>query len=328
MTRAVCILSVVWIGWASAGAGGAEVRLTTQTTVRFAEPREGVEALTRRDEYLRQMSPFDRQVRLKTDRNVSEPELLAFLSQHVLAWNAEEIEKLRPLLEELGRKLTAWKLPLPPVVLLVKTDGQEEGGAAYCRGAAIVLPQRMITIGAPTLNRILPHELFHVLSSHSPRLRESLYQIIGFRSCNEVTLPGALAARKITNPDAPRNNHFISVQQDGRAQELMPVLFSKTDRYDAARGGTLFEYLEFKLMLLENDQGVRRAALVDGKPVLYDPTGVSGFGEQIGGNTRYTIHPEEILADNFVFLIEGRIDLPTPRVIEAMGRVLQAAAEK
>jgi hypothetical protein len=205
------------------------------------------------------------------------------------------------------------------------TAGREEGGAAYCRGAAIVLPQNMIAGSTKALEQILPHELFHVLSSHNPLLREALYQTIGFESCNEVQLPEPLRARKITNPDAPVNNHFITVTQDGRALELMPVLFSKTERYDPARGGSLFTYMQFKLMALENDNGTRRPALVDGQGVLLEPRGVPGYHEQVGRNTTYIIHPEEILADNFVFLLDGRINMPTPRVVQQMGKVLQAA---
>ncbi len=325
LARSVRCLAVAVACCGTSATLAVDIPLTAGTVIRFAEVRDGVEALTRRDAYIQRMSPFDRQVRPKTDRDVSEQELLAFFSRHVLPWNAEEIEKLTPSVEALGRKLASWKLQLPPVVLLVKTSGQEEGGAAYCRGAAIVLPQSMIDGNPKTLNSVLPHELFHVLSSHNPRLREALYQIIGFKPCNEVPLPEPLAARKITNPDAPINNHFITVMHEGRSLELMPVLFSKTQRYDMARGGNLFAYLKFELMALENDQGVRRAAIVAGQSVLLDPADVPGYGEQIGRNTKYIIHPEEILADNFVFLIDGRIDLPTPRVIEAMGQVLQAA---
>ncbi len=68
--------------------------------------------------------------------------------------------------------------------------------------------------------------------------------------------------------------------------------------------------------------------LVDGQPVLLDPQAVPGYHEQIGRNTKYIIHPEEVLADNFVFLINGRIDLPTQQVVEHMGEVLQQAAAK
>ncbi len=42
----------------------------------------------------------------------------------------------------------------------------------------------------------------------------------------------------------------------------------------------------------------------------------------IGLNTRYIIHPEEILADNFVLLVRGERKVRTPRIIEELERVL------
>ncbi len=106
---------------------GAEVRIGPRTLARFAELRQGIEAITRRDDYIKQMSRFDRQARLRTNRTVSEAELLAFISQHVQPWRPEEITRLSGRLELLAKKLAPWKLRLPEVVLLVKTDGDEEG---------------------------------------------------------------------------------------------------------------------------------------------------------------------------------------------------------
>jgi hypothetical protein len=300
-----------------------DIPLTDHTVLRFADVREGIEALTKRDDFIASLSPFDRQVRLKTGRDVSEQELLAYIPMHVLPWTAGDRALLTPIIESMAKKLAHWKLPLPPVVLLVKTDGEEDSRAAYCRGAAIVLPANMLA--NKRLDKILPHELFHVLSNQNLELRQKLYNSIGFRKCNEVALPGPLADRKITNPDAPLNNQYITVVQDGRKMELMPVLFSKSPRYDAARGGTLFAYLEFKLMALENENGVRRAAVANGQPILFEPDSVPGFAEQVGTNTYYIIHPEEILADNFVFLLNGRADLPSQRVVQEMGQILQEA---
>lgn len=322
-----CSVAVSLLAVSGVSLRAADVELGEHTVLRFADVREGIEAITVRDDYIRQMSPFDRQVRLKTDRAVSEDELIDFISQHVRPWSGEEIAKLLPRLTALAKKLKPWKLALPPVVLLVKTDGREEGGAAYCRGAAIVLPQNMVDGKIEQLDRVLAHEVFHVLSNQNPTLRDELYQIIGFKPCNEVALPPSLAARKITNPDAPVNNHYITVTQGGRQIDLLPILLSKSEHYDVARNESLFRYLSFKLMQLANDNGIRRPALQDGKPVLYDPPSVPGFGEQIGRNTTYIIHPEEVLADNFVFLVNGRIDLPTQRIVEAMGRVLQGDAQ-
>lgn len=38
------------------------------------------------------------------------------------------------------------------------------------------------------------------------------------------------------------------------------------------------------------------------------------FFVAIGRNTRYIIHPEEVLAENFVIVMLGREDLPNPEV--------------
>ncbi len=312
-------------GFSATARAAAEVPLGGGTVVRFADVREGVEAITRRDDYIQQLSPFDRQVRLQTDQAVSEQQFLDFVAGHVAPWTEAEIQKLTPLLESLAKKIEPWKLDLPPVILLVKTTGREEGRAAYCRGPAIVLPQNMVDGKKAKLSNILAHELFHVLSSHNPKLREKLYASIGFQPCNVVRLPAGYQARKITNPDAPLNDHYITVTHDGLALELMPVLYSNAPRYDASRGGNLFSYLTFKLMALENVDGQRQPLLMGQNPVLLDPTSVEGFHELIGRNTKYIIHPEEVLADNFVFLLDGRIDLPTPRVVEQMGEILQDA---
>jgi hypothetical protein len=318
-----CVLFAIAAYTLIAAAAGVEVQLGEHTVVRFADQHEGIAALTKRDDYIQQLSPFDRQVRLRTDRPVSEEEFLGFTAGHVRPWTNDEIARISPLLDDLAKKLRPWKLPLPPEILLVKTSGEEEGRAAYCRGNAIVLPQNMVDQQPSRLPRILPHEVFHVLSSHNPELRQKLYSTIGFYPTGDVRLPDALNARKITNPDAPLNNYAIATDSSSGRLEWLPILVSKSERYDAARGGTLFDYLEFRLMQLERDGNAWRPALRNGQPILVDPASVPGYAAQIGDNTKYIIHPEEILADNFVFLLDGRIDLPTPRIVEAMGNVLQ-----
>jgi hypothetical protein len=302
-----------------------ELPIAEGTIVRFADVPEGVAALSVRDDYIQQLSPFDLQVRTRTPRPVSEQEFVAFLGKHVIPWTDHDVEILRPLVADIARKLLPWKLPLPSVILLVKTTGGEEGAAAYCRGPAIILPRNMVE-GSPTrLANIFPHELFHVLSNQNPDLRKALYATIGFQPCNEVALPPALAALKITNPDAPRNNHYITVTQNGQPTELMPILVAKMPFNPASRGN-LFSYLDFRLLELENKGGERQPRLVNGQAVLLDPASVPGYHEQIGGNTKYIIHPEEVLADNFVYLLNGRQDLASPQVVSRMAEVFKAAA--
>ena len=58
--------------------------------------------------------------------------------------------------------------------------------------------------------------------------------------------------------------------------------------YDVKRGGEFFNYLNFKLMVLEKESG---AGVPSGEPELLDVQGVSGFLEQIGQNTPFQPPP-------------------------------------
>jgi hypothetical protein len=49
---------------------------------------------------------------------------------------------------------------------------------------------------------------------------------------------------------------------------------------------------------------------------------VSGFVEQVGQNTDYVIHPEEILADNFALLVIGQQNVPSPEILHKMKAIL------
>ena len=61
----------------------------------------------------------------------------------------------------------------------------------------------------------------------------------------------------------------------------------------------------------------------DGTPVVFSPLQLSNFREQIGSNTNYIIHPEEILAENFRHLVLGTKSLPNPEIIEKMKRIIE-----
>jgi hypothetical protein len=67
----------------------------------------------------------------------------------------------------------------------------------------------------------------------------------------------------------------------------------------------------------------------NGAPRLVEVEAVEGFFEQIGRNTGYIIHPEEILADNFVLLVLGRTTppVPNPEIPEEMRAILAQYAQ-
>jgi hypothetical protein len=68
---------------------------------------------------------------------------------------------------------------------------------------------------------------------------------------------------------------------------------------------------------------VKKIDEVNGKPIIYNIEDITGFFEQVGRNTDYILHPEEIMADNFAFTLIGSKGLPNPEIIEKVKKILK-----
>lgn len=297
--------------------------------LQFATVEQARELLTARDDFIERLSPFDRAARLKTDADVTEQEYLGFVARNAMDWSDAEREKLQTIVAAVAPRIAALKLPLPPTIWLVRTTGAEEGGAAYTRGAAIVFPTRPLGGDAEELKQVFCHELFHVLSRANPELQQSLYRTIGYEKCNELALPADLAPRKITNPDAPRIDQCIKLTLNGEQRWAVPILYASSDKYDPRRGGDFFRYLKFRFMAVERAAGGAVTPIIrGGQPLLVVPSDVRGLFEQIGRNTQYIIHPEEVVADNFAALVTEKKGVESPDVLLKIEQVLNDRAAK
>ncbi len=294
--------------------------------IAFASIEQGRAVLGARDEFVVRLSPFDRAARLRSADEVSEDEYLAFARAAAREWSNDERSRLTRAFAAIEPKLTELLPELGAPILLVKTSGEEEGGAGYTRAGAVMLPQALTD--ERELERLLAHEIFHVVSRNNPELKRALYAVIGFEQCGEVVLPPALAARKMTNPDAPVNEHCIEVQVDGEDVWGMPILLARQERYDPAAGIPFFGYLTLSMLLVERPAGGAPARVLErnGRPALVPFDRVTGLLEQVGRNTDYVIHAEEILASSFERLVLGEAGARSPDVLERMRAELARAA--
>lgn len=316
MVFALAALLGAGIAW------GEEIRIGGARFV-FASGEEGGRILGQRDDFVERMSGFDRAARLKTDQAVSETEFLRFVATQVLEFRETERELVEESVRRLKPKMEALRLPWPETIYLIKTTGKEEGNAAYTRANAIVLPEKRLGPDKTTeLDRVLSHELFHILSRHDPALKEALYKVIGFHKCEEIPFPKDLA--RITNPDAPKNDHWIGLKTEGKSIAAIPILYANPKTYDPQKGGEFFNYLTFRFLVVQPPDDPTAAVVFEaGNPTLLEPDQVDGFFEQVGRNTRYIIHPEEILADNFALLINPRENVESPELLQKIREKLE-----
>ncbi len=271
----------------------------------FATADRGRELLRRRDRFVDHMSPFDRQVRMRTSDDKGIDGYLDFVAGEVLEWPEEKRNAVREAIESLDGPLRELKLPKTDPIALVHTSGREESRAAYTRGSAIVLPPNMIASDAAKNRKLLAHELFHVVSRGNSEWRDELYSVLGFQRVGSISLPKSATGVHITNPDAPTIEHAIEVKlSEEKTVFVTPMVYSERP-FDAENPQSMFAYLEFQLMELMPIVGKRMIPnSKEGQPVFHDPS-LPDFQRQIGRNTRYIVHPEEILADNFALMVIG-----------------------
>ena len=305
-----------------APASAQTVPLHGATQVRFASADESRLRLGTRDAFVAAMGAYDRSARTGRRGAVTEADYLAFAAGQALDWQPAEIARLSLSIARISEQLRPLKLPLPREVWLVKTTGREEAETPYTRGNSIMLPQQYMDVAVEEIERVITHEIFHVISRHVPERRNALYAIVGFRDCGPLAWPPELEQRRITNPDAPDTRYCITLQRGGSPLTFYPVLFAKEEPFDPALPGNYLDRMVFELLAVMGSGTKWTPGRAGTSLVLLDPGSVPEYFTAIGLNTRYIIHPEEILADNFVLLVRGERKVRTPRILDDLERVL------
>ncbi|MCH2021551.1 MAG: hypothetical protein MK207_03630 [Saprospiraceae bacterium] len=191
-----------------------------------------------------------------------------------------------------------------PEIFLIKTKGNYYGsGVYYTRDNSIIIPSPMLDLDANAKNlsflKTMIHEIFHIYSRYNKDKREALYKRIGFNKIPNLALSEFLQKRVLYNPDGVDLLYSINVKDStGRSFKAIPVIYSKHNAYMESTPA-FFSYLTFQLFEISKRDGIWS---VKNKNIGNSIEDLTGFWEQVGTNTKYNIHPDEICADNFVIM--------------------------
>jgi hypothetical protein len=288
-----------------------------------------IEKLQQTDDYIRNFSTFDFESRLNSSSSTLQ-DYFQFIASHILLWDDVSTERITSCIEYINttciNQLKLLTFPLRIFVIL--TNGKDENNAAYCRNEDVVVIPKAMMISEQG-RRIFIHELFHIWSKWNTNLtiRDELYASIGFYKIpveKPIEFPASLNALKITNPDAPVvMKYYINLKKSGDARgkiyKCTPILHASR-AFDAQFSTNMFNYLVPTTLILDDTTYEPLQPL---KYLSYYEA--SNFYDQIGNNTNYIIHPEEILADNFVLWMIGTDNskkLKTPAVINKMNDLI------
>lgn len=283
-------------------------------TIIFVEQNEATKLLSTSDEFTQAQSAFDFASKTNNEEGNQEKDYLTYAGSQAQAWTEKEIKETKKVIEEAAAKMKekSFKLSLPGEIKLVKSTILEEGGAAgYTRGNYIVFKT------TPGIHLFL-HELFHVFSRANPVKRDAFYNTISFQKMDRLSYPEQLLPSKITNPDAPHFEHFLTVQTSDGQKDVV-IITNASKPYE---GGSFFEYLELLLLVVEGQGSDKSVVMKDDMPVTLEFGDAVDFREKVGNNTNYIIHPEEILAEHFTMIFSDD-EVKDPQFISSLEEILK-----
>jgi hypothetical protein len=275
--------------------------------LRLASASEGRAILEAEDGFTRALGGFDRSFRMRTTAPVDDAALRRFLGEQAVDFTEAEAAAWEETIDAVARGARGVGGVLPQEVLVVKTTGREERDHAYTRANAIVLPaSRVQSLRGERAIRLLAHELFHVASRTSPALRDATYALLGFVPVGPIAPPPALDASRMTNPDAHGLGHYVRLGE----RAFAPLLLCPLPLADVLERTSVLTVVRTTLLEIDAEAAtfVRDAS---GAPVLVDPQ-TTDWSRRIARNSTYTIHPEEVLADNLSLLVRRRLGAAPP----------------
>lgn len=300
-----------------------EVKEYSSFAINFLDPDEGVKVLANEDEYIKGFSRFDYMAKFKSEKMPNFEERMEMYEDNVLKWNEKEIEKIESVMSEIDKKIEKLNLNLPDEISIIKSNDWVESGASHTRGTSIVFSEGFINNSSEShFKTVFVHELFHIYSRYNKELRDELYGIINYERTEELVFPEEIKDLKISNPDAVENNYYIKCLYEGKEYCFIPVLYA-SEEYDISSNESFFKYVQDDMLAVEIKDGKSSPIYIDNKPLIVKKQDLENYYELIGNNTDYTYHPEETMADNFVFLVLDN-EVESPWVLDKMRSFFEA----
>lgn len=240
-------------------------------------------------------------------------EYLDFLASEPLDFNASDVEFIKKVVNTMYGTVASINAGiLPDTLRLIRTKENHYGaGVWYTRENCIIIPNgELISKNMESFTTTMFHELFHVYSRLNPEKSRALYKSIGFEpvGLGNLVLPGTLRERVLHNPDGVDYAQKITLTQaDGSIIHAIPVIWSNHNGFNPKKK-SFFDYVEFNLYpVVPGENGTWNVQVTsDGLTSPIDIQKQPDFFRQIRENTGYIIHPDEVLADNFAFIMREK----------------------
>lgn len=312
------------------------IQLSEQHKVIFLDSVKASQAivLDEREGFFDKISIIDMDIQMKKAhaKGATREEVLADYMQYIQKDVLSFTESEKEMITRVMKRMHTYCLKLSPDLVLpelrlIKTHAKHYGSSVYyTRDNIIVIPKYVLqSPDEEAFYSTMLHELFHIYSRFNPKKQDELYALIGFKRIEHpehLVFDDALKNKMLTNPDGVNIGFAIKLKQEnGPPMLAIPVLFSKKEQFDP-NSTDFFSYVDFGLFEVKPPLSRMMKVMSDknGNSTISQEL-MADFFRQIKDNTNYIIHPDEIMADNFMYAI---LSMETPGFLDRFSKEGQA----
>ena len=318
----------------TSGANGA-LELSKKNQIILLDSAKAAESIVidATDNIFKQMTEADMCIQMKknypaeTFKSQISSDYADFLQKDVANFSPDEVSYVKDIMKDVFYYCGKIDNTIfPAKINIIKTKGKHYGdGVYYTRENCIIVPADVLkSKGKEEFFSTMIHEVFHVYSRNHPEKREKLYALIGFQKLEgNLILGEPLKSRVLLNPDGVDFRYYINLQiSPDKEIKAIPIIYSNEQTYKKSKPN-FFNYLKFELFEINTTKThiTEVVSKKDGSSTL-NMKNLPDFWRQIRENTQYIIHPDEILADNFMFLVKEQKDKSTTEKFTADGKNL------
>lgn len=283
-----------------------------------------------KEDFFDKISIIDMSVQMKqnypkdTDREQVLKDYKKFLQKDISDFTEEEATFVKEAFYEAYERCKVLNInTFPKNIRLIKTKGRYYGPSVYyTREDAIVIPANvLVERNLASFTDVMLHEIFHIYSRYDLEKQKELYALIGFRTLEKLDIPEPLAKRLLLNPDGVNYAQGIELNQQNATFTAVPLIVSISDY--RPQENNYFDYISFNLYVVEKtDKNSYKVRTESGYKSIIKYRQISDFNRQIGDNTDYIIHPDEVLADNFVLVVNQKNGIDLGKTLSKEGQKL------
>ncbi len=315
------------------------LKLDNGSKVIFLNAQDAAKAITTdsKNQYFQLVNPIEVSIQMKQPAGTlpaNRADMLnqyrKYLSSDVAAFTSAEQKRITAVMLEIYQTCERVSKGLfPQQIRLVKTRGRYYGdGVFYTREDCIVIPQNELNnFSEQGFKETMYHEVWHIISRYNPELQRKAYALIGFSQVanKHIWIPTRLREHMIYNPDGVDPWWQISLKDaNGKSRNCIPILHTNTEGYNPEMK-EFFGYLQFNLYPIEDGKLITKSdSLTSPITLANEPD----FYDQVTDNTNYIIHPDELIADNFMYIMTTASDVMKRQRFSKPGNELLVKLEK